>query len=262
MIRSEYPTVNLIVSDSNLGFARGNNLALRQAQGEMVLLLNPDTEVKPGALQALFQFMEAHPEAGAAGARLLNADGTLQHSCSPAPTLLSEARRLFHLPGVRPDGYYPMEGWDLTTPREVDVLLGACILLRRETLTQAGAMDEEYFMYSEEVDLCRRVQRSGWKLYWIPQAQVVHYGGQSTKQAAGAMFMRLYQGKVLYFSKHHGRLQTWLYKLLLAAVSVSRIARGGLARLKPGGNCQDDQEVAANYRRLLASLGRIERLAG
>ncbi|MCI0519394.1 MAG: glycosyltransferase family 2 protein [Chloroflexi bacterium] len=262
MMHSDFPAVKLIENAENVGFARANNLALRRAQGEMILLLNPDTEVKPGALGALLRFMAAQPGAGAAGARLLNADGSLQYSCSPAPTLASEARRLFHLPGMRPDGYYPMETWSLDAPQEVDVLLGACLLLRREALEQAGPMDEDYFMYSEEVDLCRRVQKQGWKLFWVPQAQVVHYGGQSTRQAAVAMFLRLYQGKVIYFRKHHGWLKTGLYKLLLAAAAISRMVLGLLARARSAEERQGDLAMADNYRRLLFALGRIEHLAG
>jgi len=219
-----------------------------------VLLLNSDTIVKPGAIDALVEFMQAHPQAGACGPRLLNQDGSLQFSCSPAPTLGSEFKRMFHLPGVRPDGYYPMQTWDQSLARRVDVILGACLFLRRHALDQVGLLDEEYFIYSEEVDLCHRLQSMGWELYWVPQAEVVHLGGQSTRQVSEAMFLRLYQAKLIYFRKQHGRRQAFLYKLIIMAAALFRLMLTPLAWLEQPSKRQVLLSMAGNYQRLLLRL--------
>jgi GT2 family glycosyltransferase len=203
-VGSEYPGVKTIQNRENAGFARANNQGIRICQGEYVLLLNPDTELLPGALDRMADYLNAHPQAGGAGPRVLNADGSLQPSCSPLPSLARETARLLQLPGVRTDGYYEMASWDLQTPRQVDVLLGACMLLRGSTLAALGGLDEDYYIYTEEVDLCYRLKKAGWSLAWVPAAQIVHYRGQSTQQVAADMFMRLYQSKLLFFRKHHG----------------------------------------------------------
>jgi hypothetical protein len=254
ILRARFPHVNLIQNQTNLGFAAANNQGIRQSTRKYMLLLNPDTEVKPGAIDALFDFMEAHPKAGACGARLLNPDGSLQYSCSPAPTLGREFLRLLHLPGMRSDGYYEMADWDLETPRRVDTLMGACLMVRRATLDQVGLLDEDYFMYSEEVDLCKRIRDGGWEIYWVPQAQVIHYGGQSTQQVAEQMFIELYKSKLLYFRKHHGRFKAGLYKLLLGLVSLTRVGFGSFEREKVESKGERSRTTANNYRRLLAEL--------
>jgi hypothetical protein len=254
MLSESYPQVRVLESQRNLGFGAANNLGIRQCRGQYVLLLNPDTVLKPGAIAALLGFLQAHPAAGAVGPKILNPDGSLQYSCSPAPTLQSEASRLLHLPGMRPDGYYPMEGWDQQQPHRTQVLLGACLLLPRQALEQVGGFDEEYFMYSEEVDLCYRLAQAGWELYWHPAAQVVHYGGQSTQQAAAEMFLHLYRSKTLFFRKHRGLLATLGYKLLLAATSLSRMVLAPLAWLERPPGRQMRLRQAGNYLRLLAAL--------
>ena len=121
---------------------------------------------------------------------------------------------MFHLDQFYPYAIYPMEQWNQDQPREVDVLMGACLLIRREALDEVGLLDEDFFMYSEEVDLCTRLRRSGWLLYWMPSAEVIHFGGQSTRQVAEEMFLRLYEGKILYFRKHHSSLTVFIYKFI------------------------------------------------
>lgn len=254
MVQEQFPWVQLIENQTNVGFAHANNQAIRQSSGRYVLLLNPDTEVKPGALETLVHFMEAHPPAGAAGARLLNPDGSLQPSCYPAPTLSGEFWLLFHLDVLWPYGTYRMADWDLDEHRAVDVIQGACLILRQKALDQIGLLDEGYFIYSEEVDFCHRLQKADWRLYWVPQAQVVHYGGQSTQQVAAEMFLQLYRGKILYFRKHHGRLAAQAYKLILLAATLTRLLITPLAWLERPPQRQQHLTLASNYRRLLLAL--------
>lgn len=250
-VRSRYPDVNLIENERNVGFARANNQAIRQAVGRYILLLNPDTEVRSKALETLIRFLEGHEEAGAVGARILNPDGTLQHSCYPAPTLLNEWLHLFHLDRERREG---MDTWDVTEPREVEVLLGACMMIRREALDEVGFLDERFFMYSEEVDFCYRLQKADWSLYWVPQAEVVHHGGQSTRQAATDMFLQLYEGKLLYFRKHYGPGAARLYKLILLIGSLSRLALVPLTWLERPPRREEHQALAGRYWRLMRAL--------
>jgi len=254
MVKERFPQIRLIQNQENAGFARANNQAIRQSEGRYVLLLNSDTEVELGALTTLVDFLEQHPEVGAVGPHTLNPDGTLQTSCYPAPTLSRELWRLFHLDALYPYGVYRMNDWDLGKPREVDVLLGACLLVRHAVLDQVGLLDEEYFMYSEEVDFCYRIQRAGWKLQWVPQVQIIHYGGQSTQQVAAEMFLQLYQGKLRYFRKHYGWWAAQTYKLLLLAAAVARLLLSPLAWLQRSPKRQRNLTLANRYWQLVKAL--------
>jgi len=223
MVRERFPQVQLIENSENVGFARANNQAIRQSRGSCLLLLNSDTEVKPGALRILLDFMDAHSQAGAAGARLLNSDGTLQPSCHPMLTPWREAWRLLFLERVWPRATYPMHRWDPTSPHPVEVIKGACLMLRRQALDQVGLMDPRYFMYTEEMDLCHRLSKAGWALYWVPSAQVVHHGASSTDQVAGRMYVELYRSKVQFHRKTGGKSRARLFKVLITAAYVPRL---------------------------------------
>lgn len=257
MVRAQFPQVELIASEENLGFAGGNNRAIPHCRGEYILLLNPDTEVKPDALNELLAFMESQPKAGAAGSRLLNADGSLQPSCHPRPTLSREFWRMFYLDAIMPYGSYDMKKWDMTQPREVDVLMGASLLLRKTALDKVGLLDEGYFMYSEEVDLCYRLQKAGWYLYWVPQSQVVHYWGQSAKQVLAEMFLQLYKGKLRFFRKHYGGLTVPLYKVVLGLAALLRLGLAPLVWLRNSDQRAYKMHMARHYGRLLFALPRM-----
>lgn len=254
MLRESFPQVQIIENSKNIGFARANNQAIERTKGRYLLLLNPDTEIKADALKVLVKFMDEHPEAGAAGSRLINSDGSIQVSCSPAPTLFRELWRLFHLDRIRPYGVYDMENWGLESPRPVDVLQGACLILRRPALDQVGLLDEGYFMYSEEVDLCYRIKQAGFFLYWVPGARVIHYGAESTKQIAMEMFLHLYQSKILYFRKHHGHIAAWIYKLILFGAAFSRLILTPIAFLERRQIRQGHLTLSNQYRHLLWML--------
>lgn len=254
MLRTAFPGVRLIQNDENVGFARANNQAIRESRGEYILLLNPDTKVVGSAVMSLAQFLDQRQDVGAVGPRLLNADGSLQQGCYPRPTLLREFWRLFNLDRLWPLGVYPMEAWALDEPRPVDALMGACLMLRRQALDHVGLLSQDYFMFSEEVDLCYRLQQAHWQLVWVPQARVVHYGGQSTKQVADDMFLQLYQGKVLYFRKNHGWATAKMYKLIVAAAALARLVVGQVPWLVSSGRRGQQSMLVSRYRQLLAAL--------
>ncbi len=254
MLRKRFPWVKLITNQENVGFARANNQAMDECSGEYVLLLNSDTKVHRGALHALIDFMHSTPNAGAAGSLLLNPDGTLQHSCYHVPTLFREFWRLLHLDTLYRYALYDMQSWPQDRPRSVEVVQGASLVVRRQVLDKLGGLDEDYFIYTEEVDWCDRILRAGWKIYWVPQSKVIHFGGQSTQQVAQAMFLRLYESKILFFRKHRGPLVTLLYKLVLGMASLLRLLISPLAYLENATRRQRHLRITNHYLQLLLAL--------
>lgn len=253
-VRKQFPTVKLILTSQNVGFGAANNLAIHQSKGEFIWFLNSDTQIKPGAISPLIEFMEENPLAGGVGSKLLNPDGSLQTSCYPFPTISRELWRLFHLDAIWKYGVYDQSQWDPNKPREVDIIQGASLFLRREALDKVGIFDEDYFMYTEEVDLCYRLKNAGWHLYWVPQSEVIHYGGQSTQQIAAEMFLALYQSKLQFFQKHRSRYEAQLYKLTLTIASTVRLLLSPLAWFDAPSEREQRFVLANNYRRLLLEL--------
>lgn len=254
MLAEHYPLTHLIVNPENVGFASANNQAIDQCQGRYIILLNPDTKVLPGTFQTLIEYMDQHPRAGANGPMLLNPDGTLQTSCYPIPTLSKELWRLLHMDKLAHYGTYDVHSWDATRPREVEVIQGACLVLRKEALDQVGILDGDYFMYTEEVDLCDRLLTAGWQIVWIPRAQVIHYGGQSTQQVATEMFLRLYESKLLFFRKRRGVLAANGYKLILLIITSLRLIMSPLALLSTPVQRRRHLQIASNYWKMLRAL--------
>lgn len=235
MVRREFPGLHLIASRRNLGFAAGNNAALR-AIGfpeaaptgrlpEAVLLLNPDTRLHSGALPALVDFLRQTPRAGIVGARLLYGDGTFQHSAFDFPGLWQLAIELLPLPGrlveSRLNGRYPRQRYEAGQPFRVDHPLGAAMCVRREAIQQAGLLDERYHMYVEEVDWSKRIAALGWQSYCLPAAVVTHFGGQSSGQIQSRSFTNLWRSRYRFYGKHYSPLKRWL---------AGRIVRAGLRR--------------------------------
>ena len=250
MVREEFPWVKLLVNEANAGFAAANNQAIHLCNGRFILLLNSDTEIHPGALEILLAFMEAHPKAGAAGARLLNGDGSLQPSCQPMLTPEREFWRLSFLDELWPRATYRMERWDRWAPRRVEVIKGACLLLRRQALDEIGLLDDRYFMYTEEVDLCYRLMEAGWQLWYVPAARVTHYGERSSRQVAEAMYVQLYRSKVQFYRKTGGEKRARRFKAFVALAYWPRLAIAAL-RARRGAEWQ---ARAHTYRRLMDEL--------
>jgi GT2 family glycosyltransferase len=235
MLRRHFPDIQLIASDKNLGFAAGNNAALR-AMGfdrpqevadnrpAAVLLLNPDTELHPGALQTLVDFFDSHAQAGVAGARLVYGDGSFQHSAFDFPGLWQLAIELLPVPGrlveSRLNGRYPRSLYEQGRPFQVGHPLGAAMCVRAEAIARIGLLDERFQMYVEEVDWCRRIVSAGWLAYCVPAATVTHYGGQSTTQAERESFVNLWTSRRRFYGKHYRPLKIWL------AAQIVRLGMG------------------------------------
>jgi hypothetical protein len=214
--QQKHPWADFIYSPENRGFSSGNNLALARARGKHFLMLNPDTEVRAGALQILKDFLDSHPGAAAAGPRLEYGDGSLQRSwagrlVSPR-TILAETLGWKWL-GVDPLGRCVPEG-----DTEVKGLMGACIMLRKEAVDQVGLMDENFFLVYEEADWCHRLIGAGWSLWYLPGAKVTHYTGQSSQHIPGKGLVESYQSLKYYLSKHYGRSAFWATSLALVCI--------------------------------------------
>jgi GT2 family glycosyltransferase len=253
-LKQKYPEVIVIENVDNVGFARATNQGVMQASGVNILLLNPDTELGEYTLSILIQTLKETPTAGAVGARLVSPNGRMQESAYPRIGLFREFWRLFHLDSLRQFAQYPLERWPQDRPHRVEVVQGACLLLRRKALDDVGLLDEDYFMYTEEVDLCYRLMLEGWEILWEPRAVVIHYGGQSTQHRKTEMFIKLYESKILFFRKHHGRLSARVYKGLLLLASLPRVFLSGAGGLTGIGHQQEQRERALNYLQLLRRL--------
>jgi N-acetylglucosaminyl-diphospho-decaprenol L-rhamnosyltransferase len=220
MVRREFPAARLIASTENLGYSRGNNLGLAAARGRWLLVLNPDTRADAGALASLLAYAAANLQAGILGPQLLNPDDTPQSSRRRFPTLLTAFFESTWLAPLAPpallDRYYARD-LPAGAPAEVDWVTGACLLIRREVYEQIGGFDEGFFMYSEEMDYCRRAQAAGWRVAHVPQARVYHYEGKSSEQAVPERHIRFQRSKIRYFRKYHGPLAALTLRLFLLA---------------------------------------------
>ena len=207
MVRQKFPEVVLIANRENVGFARANNQALRLATGRVVVLLNPDTVVQDDTFAAIQTFFAQHPATGMVGCKVLNPDGTLQLACRrsfPTPwiafTRLSGLSRLF--PQSRWFGRYNLTYLPENETTEVEAISGSFMAVRREALAQVGFLDEEFFMYGEDLDWCFRLRVAGWKIHYFPGTQIIHFKGESAKQSDLDNLRLFYQAMILFVRKH------------------------------------------------------------
>lgn len=270
MVREDFPDVQLLANQDNRGFPAANNQGIRAADGRYVLLLNPDTEIVGDALSKLLTYADGHRDVGAIGPQLLNPDGSVQSSRRRFPTLATaflestwlqpaigydERRGLTGLataPLRRVLEHYYVEDRPDDVVQDVDWVTGAAILARREAIDDVGLMDEGFFMYSEELDWCRRFREAGWRVVYFPRAQIVHYVGKSSEQVVAARHIHFQTSKVRYFRKYHGSLAAALLRSFLMANYAWQIAVEGVKWLVGHKRDLRAQRIAA-YRRVLRS---------
>jgi len=207
MVKKEFPAVKLIVNQKNLGFAKANNQALRQSQGDYFLLLNPDTQVKAGAIDKLLDFASSHPESGIIGPTLLNSNGSIQPSVYHFPSLWRAIKEYWL---GQKDAY---EKYAITTSEAVvvDAVVGAVMLIPKKVVDKIGLLNEQFFMYFEDLDYCRRVNQAGLKVYYLPKAEVVHHHGQSTVKVGSLAYHYLSESSKIY----NGLLKYYLLFLII-----------------------------------------------
>lgn len=255
MVRREFPMVRLIANPDNRGFPAANNQGLEVARGRYVLLLNPDTEVVGDALATMAAFADAHPDVGIVGPQLLNPDGSVQSSRRRFPTL---ATALFESTWLQPYAprrllarYYVLDRPD-DEIQEVDWVTGAALMARREAVEEVGPLDEGFFMYSEELDWCRRFREAGWRVVYLPTARIVHYVGKSSEQVLPARHIHFQTSKVRYFRKYHGPLAAGVLRWFLLGNYAWQIGLEGAKWLLGHKRPLRAERIAA-YRQVLRS---------
>lgn len=221
MVRRIYPWVHLEAVNKNLGYVKGNNLAMRRLvnRARYLWLLNPDTLLQPGVAQTLLAFMDAHPKAGLVGPKLLNPDGTLQESAFGFPGLIQALYALELMPQrfyyTRLNGRYAPEHYNSDKPFRIGHPLGAAMLARAEAVQAAGMLDEGFFMYCEEIDWAWRMRKAGWQRWLVPSAEIYHVGGASTQQDRPQSTAHLWESRARLYEKHRPR---WMRTLVRFAV--------------------------------------------
>jgi len=227
LVTREFPEVKIVRSKENLGFSRGNNKGLEIYQGRYALLLNTDTVVKDRALDKMVEFMDHNIKAGACGPKLLNIDGTPQHQ----------------------GGLFNRKFWLATKPVTVGYLIAACLLVRREVIDRVGGLDENFFFSNDDLDWCRRITKADWQIYFVPDAEVVHYGGFTIKKFNPTLFIEGFRGGLYFCRKHYGNFVYQVYRFCLVLAMLLALAFSLL--LYP---IADKRKLAAYFQILLIAF--------
>jgi GT2 family glycosyltransferase len=253
-VRTRFPEVQVITLDRNVGFSRGNNAGLPGLTGAYVLLLNPDTEVRPGALENTLAFLDRHPEVGIAGPTLLNPDGSFQPSAGPFPSVGVEFLRQTMLWKIVPNRAQRRalrnEAW------RPDQVSGAALFIRRKCLERIGPLDENLFMFYEDTDWCRRARNAGWEVAFVPGPGIVHLqGAASTGPARVRTLLASQRSAALYFRKHHGVVARAAFRGVTFLGASIRLSRAGAEWLIGWRRADRAARMRAYVRILLWSLG-------
>ncbi|MCX6378162.1 MAG: glycosyltransferase family 2 protein [Armatimonadetes bacterium] len=204
MVQKEFPSVICIANRDNAGFTKANNQALKLAQGEFVVILNPDTETELRSMTTLVNFLREHTDTGAVGPKLLNTDGSLQHNGRRFPTPYREFlghSGLANWNRVKFDREMEYGREDFNILAEVDQVSGACMMVPKRVMDEVGMLSEDFYMYYEEVEWCWRIRQAGYKVYYVPDARVVHHWMGSVRQASHAMPARMFKSALTYYQK-------------------------------------------------------------
>ena len=242
-LAAKFPGIAIIQSEVNVGIAGGNNLGIKAASGRFILLLNNDTIVIPGSIDRTVEFLESHPDAGGVGGNLVNPDGSFQSGYYNFPTL----GRLFLITtkiGQMLHDYYP------SNPRagsiiEVDWMSTAFMTFRREALFGIGLVDEQYFIYSDESDLQLRMRKAGWKIYYLPDLETVHFGGRSLNPWRRRRLV--YRGYLLFFTRHLGAFQAMLVRMMFAIICLLKLPFWMFNYLMPARRNLAGEELRSNW---------------
>lgn len=217
-LATHFPQVRVLAQATNVGFTRGNNIGIAQAQGRHLLLLNPDTVVLGDAIGAMAHYLDANPRVGIVGTHTLNTDGTTQSTRRHFPTKRIAFFESTGLQAFAPPAWlahYYISEPDDTATLPVDWVQGSCLMARREVYAQIGALDEGYIMFFEEMDWCKRAKLAGWDVHYLGDAHIIHHGGKSSEQIGAQKHIHFQQSKLRYFHKYHGAGFAWLLRAFL-----------------------------------------------
>lgn len=207
-VARDFPATRWITNTENVGFATAVNQGIAATTGSHVLLLNPDSEVRPGAIRTLLAWHATHPRTGIAAPKVTHADGTIEYSARSYPGALTFLFNRYSLltwlfPRNPWSRRYLMSDWDHASPRDVDWVAGACMCVSRQAIAEVGPMDGGYFMFNEDVDWCRRMNDAGWRVTYVPEAVVIHHVGASRSRVSTKVIIERHRGMSRYFHKHH-----------------------------------------------------------
>lgn len=242
MLREKFPDVKIVQNVGNVGLGKASNQGIEVTQGRHILLLNNDTLVNGPSLDAMVEFLDKTPDAGAVGGRLLNPDGSFQAAANDFNSLSGElliATRLGNL--IWPN--YPDRGYP-NKVKSVDWIGSACLTVRRAALDQVGLLDEEYFIYGDEADLQYRLKKAGWRVYYLPNVTTIHYGGRSMNRWGRRKMV--YRGKMLFFKKNYGPIRTTALRVIYAGLSAAKLVVWRVASLSPNWREQAQKELDSN----------------
>lgn len=242
MLSEKYPQVKLIQNADNVGLGKASNQGIEATSGRHVLLLNNDTLVNGPALDVLVEYLDAHPEAGAAAGKLLNPDGSFQSGFAPFSTLLEEFLIATHIGELLWAGY-PSHG-DSNEIKATGWMSSACLLVRRAALDKIGLLDEGYFIYGDEADLQYRLNKAGWKVYFLPNSSIIHFGGRSMDRWKRRKMV--YRGKMMFYKKNYGIVSTLLLRALFFVMSLLKLLVWCVGYFVPSRNDQAKKELRSN----------------
>jgi GT2 family glycosyltransferase len=247
-VENEFPHANVLRNKTNLGFAKANNLGIAQSRGRYLFLINSDIKVLPGCISIMVDYMDTHPAIGMLGPKVLNSDLTLQPSCRRFPNYWNLLGRALGLDSIFPRiTFYPHDAI-----RRVEVLSGCFWMVRKEALKQVGPLDENFFMYAEDVDWCKRFAQAGWQAVYFPDARVIHHGGASSAHEPVRFYLEMQRANLQYWKKHHSRPAQFGFLLISSLRHAIRIFHGMLFYLlKPAAK----PEMRLKMTRSLACVG-------
>jgi len=231
MVKTKFPQVNLIVNDKNLFFAKAHNKALRLAKSRYVCILNNDTIILDNAFAKIIKFMDENTDCGACGPQLLNPDRTIQHSCDRFPSFTYGIFEALLINAIFPNNsvkkYKTYNNWNHNTIKKVDFVGGACIVVRKEVCDSVGLLDENFALFWEETDWCLRMKKSGWNIYYFPEAKIIHYWGKGMQKLGKRKTEKIYHNSMMYYyKKNYSYLAYLIIKLcILVSVPVVSIVR-------------------------------------
>ena len=227
LVEEQFSEVKLIKNKENLGFARANNIGIRKSRGRYVCLINSDVILLDNCIGKLMTFMGSHPSAGLVGPKILNPDGSLQPQCQHFPSIWNHLCQTLGLNKLFPkSGFFSepfMKYWAHDETRKVDVINGCFWLVRRKAIEEIGLLDEDFFIYGEDIDWCRRFHEAGWDVLFYPEARAIHIGGASSDNAPVRFYLEMQKADLHYWRKHHGKSGELIYWLIILVRQLVRI---------------------------------------
>jgi len=248
-IQETFPEVIVVENGKNLGFARANNAALRQAAGEFFVLLNSDARLTPGAMETIRGYLQSHPDVAVAGGALVHEDGSPQNSVAAYPSMLTEIGAKFLLKALFP-GRYPGKVHRFTGAVDVDSIIGACMVVRKSAADDAGLLDEDYFFFIEETDWCYRMKRAGYRVVAVPGAKIIHLQGKTAGRYPVRVKIEYYRSLFVFMEKHRGRLYRACFMLCIFLKNVVSLIAHTLMACATLGKRKKAVEKTRRYARI------------